>query len=682
MSSSAERSAGPEPRNLALLMEAGALEFERLDRRIRAAVEAVAATDPNPADPFRGLYVSDELAVSLAQAGAVTGSDARIKLVASLLGLGEVEGAVLALCAAPELSPHYGRLFAYLQDDVTRKLASPRLVARLLADEGVAAADVFAAFDVSSPLRRLSAIRLLDPGGQTPLAERLVKVADRLVAFLLAARLDEPTRDGRVRQLSVPAYDVGRPAALAELRAVLAADSRLPVVVAGPDASALLAAALERPLLLADVADVPNLDLVQEATLAAALEGARLCFEGLEKVELGERPRMVYAMAARDERVLICAARRDATVVLGDLTAIVVEVPLPSFSERKAAWAALGGVQDVRDVSAKFRLSVGQIASAAEVAHVAASVRGAPAPESADLDLGARSASTTRLGELAAWLQPAFGWEDLVLPERQREVLKSISAYLRHRDLVLSEWGYERTVARNQGLKVLFAGESGTGKTMAGQVLARDLGLDLFRIDLATIVSKYIGETEKNLDRIFSAAEGSNAILFFDEADALFGKRSEVRDSHDRYANIEVAYLLQKMELYEGAVILATNFRQNIDEAFLRRLDFVIDFPFPEVEDREKIWQLVLPAAAPVADDIDLPFLAAQFKLAGGSIRNCSLAAAFLAAEDGGRIEMRHLIRAVALEYGKLGRLTLESDFERFHELIRPGGGLARAPGA
>jgi SpoVK/Ycf46/Vps4 family AAA+-type ATPase len=260
-----------------------------------------------------------------------------------------------------------------------------------------------------------------------------------------------------------------------------------------------------------------------------------------------------------------------------------------------------------------------------------------------------------------------------VLPNRQREVLGSISAYLRHRDRVLSEWGYERAVARTQGLKVLFAGESGTGKTMAAEVLGAELGLELFRVDLSTIVSKYIGETEKNLDRIFEAATGSNAILFFDEADALFGKRSEVSDAHDRYANIEVAYLLQKMEGYPGAVILATNFRQNIDDAFVRRLDFVIDFPFPEAEDRKLIWRLLLPEEAPLDDDVDLEFLATQFKLSGGAIRNCSLAAAFQAADEESSITMRHLIRAVALEFGKQGRLTLQTDFEHFHELIGPG---------
>jgi SpoVK/Ycf46/Vps4 family AAA+-type ATPase len=217
---------------------------------------------------------------------------------------------------------------------------------------------------------------------------------------------------------------------------------------------------------------------------------------------------------------------------------------------------------------------------------------------------------------------------------------------------------------------------------MAAQVLAAQLGLEIFRVDLATVVSKYIGETEKNLDRIFDAAEGSNAILFFDEADALFGKRSEVKDAHDRYANIEVAYLLQKMEGYSGAVLLATNLRQNVDDAFLRRLDFVVDFPFPEPPERVRIWRLVLPATAPVEDDIDLAFLAERFRLSGGNIRNASVAAAFLAAADGGVIGMRHLVRGVALEYDKLGRLTLESEFERFHELVRAGAGAPAAGGS
>jgi SpoVK/Ycf46/Vps4 family AAA+-type ATPase len=262
-------------------------------------------------------------------------------------------------------------------------------------------------------------------------------------------------------------------------------------------------------------------------------------------------------------------------------------------------------------------------------------------------------------------LAPDCSWDDLVLPDRQLGLLRSISSYLRHRDRVLSDWGYERSVAGRQGLKVLFAGESGTGKTMAAQVLAADLGLDLLAIDLPAVVSKYVGETEKNLEQIFAAADGSNAILFFDEADALFGRRSDVSDARDRYANIEVAYLLQRMETYPGVAILATNLKQNLDEAFVRRLDFVIDFPFPEVEDRRRIWRLVIPSRAPLAADVDLDFLAERFKLSGGSIRNCSLAAAFEAAEAGRPIGMAELVHAVAAEYAKLGRLTVEADFEQ-----------------
>jgi SpoVK/Ycf46/Vps4 family AAA+-type ATPase len=206
---------------------------------------------------------------------------------------------------------------------------------------------------------------------------------------------------------------------------------------------------------------------------------------------------------------------------------------------------------------------------------------------------------------------------------------------------------------------------------MAAEIIANKLGLDLYKIDLATIVSKYIGETEKNLDRVFRAGESSNAILFFDEADALFGKRSEVRDSHDRYANIEVAYLLQKMEEYDGMVILATNLRKNIDEAFARRLQFMVEFPHPDESDRYRIWQGMFPREAPVAEDTDLSFLARQFKITGGNIKNIALAAAFLAAEDGGCITMEKLIRATKREYQKIGKLCTEDDFAHYFELVK-----------
>src|SRR2546423_3504983 len=421
-----------------------ALRFELLDGRIRGAVETVAASDPNPTDPFRGLYISDDLALTLARTASADGLDARLQQAAELLGLDLLDAAVLALCTAPELSPRYGRLYAYLHDDVTRKLASPRLVARLLEGDGVAAGDVLACFAADAPLRRRGALRLLEGGGPIPLAERPVKVADRLAGFLLGSGLDEAARDGRVRRVPRPECDPGRADVVAKLHDVLAIDSRLPVVIAGPDAATLLAAALDRPVVLADVLDVLDADVMRDAALAEALEGGRLAFDGIAELEPNDRRRALRALAALEQRPLLCVASREAAVALGDETALIVEAPLPSFAERKQAWAELANLEDVGDVAAKFRLSVGQIVEAAEVARLAAATRGDERPTTEDLDLGAREASSTRLGELATRLDPAFAWDDLVLPERQRDVLGSISAYLRHRDLVLSEWGYER----------------------------------------------------------------------------------------------------------------------------------------------------------------------------------------------------------------------------------------------
>jgi AAA+ superfamily predicted ATPase len=653
--------------------------FEFLDARVQSAVRAVALGDDNQDDALRGLYISDEQALTLAGDLGAQNADPALETAVDRLGLDALDAAVLAVCAAPELHPRYGRLYAYLQDDVTRRLPSPRLVASLLTGDGVEPQDVLACFAPNARLVSVGAVRLLVPDQAVPLGDRPVKLADRLAAFILGAGtgLLEAGAPIALRRVALEPGIVGRDESVADVARSLQADTHLPLVVCGPDAPAIVATAAQRPLVLLDVRELERPRALADATLAAALEHALLCFDGLEDLNAAERSRLLEQIDSRPERsVLIGRTRREAQA-LADRTVLLVELPFPSFTERRRAWEELSGGAGAADVAAKFRLSIEQIVAAAEVSRVAARTRGLDTPEPADLDLGARHASSSRLGDLAARLSPAYRFDDLVLPERQRDLLRSISAYLHHRDRVLSEWGYERTVARTQGLKVLFAGESGTGKTMAAQVLAAELGLDLFRVDLATIVSKYIGETEKNLERIFSAADGSNAILFFDEADALFGKRSEVSDSHDRYANIEVAYLLQRMELYPGAVILATNFRRNIDDAFIRRLDFVVDFPFPEVDDRKKIWGLVLPSAAPVADDIDLDFLAAQFKLSGGAIRNCSLAAAFRAADENADISMEHLVRAVAQEYGKQGRLTLEADFERFHELIRVTGDTA-----
>jgi ATPase family protein associated with various cellular activities (AAA)/winged helix domain-containing protein len=255
---------------------------------------------------------------------------------------------------------------------------------------------------------------------------------------------------------------------------------------------------------------------------------------------------------------------------------------------------------------------------------------------------------------LATPVEPHARWDDLVLPETQVDTLRQIAAHVRHKALVNDEWGFAAKHPRGLGLTILFAGASGTGKTMAAEVIAAELGLDLYRIDLATVVSKYIGETEKNLRMIFSAAADTDAILLFDEADALFGKRSEVRDSHDRYANLEVSYLLQQMEAYRGAAILTTNMPHALDPAFMRRLRFIVQFPFPDAAARARIWRGIFPAATPVGN-LDWGQLA-QLNVAGGVIRNIATLAAFRAAADGGRVEARHILAAVRTEYTKLDK--------------------------
>jgi SpoVK/Ycf46/Vps4 family AAA+-type ATPase len=263
-----------------------------------------------------------------------------------------------------------------------------------------------------------------------------------------------------------------------------------------------------------------------------------------------------------------------------------------------------------------------------------------------------RIQARSRLDVLAQRLESCLRWSDLVLPAASLEILRDMCAHARQRAKVCDDWGFAARDPRGLGLSTLFAGPSGTGKTMAAQVLANDLELDLYRIDLSSVVSKYIGETERNLRQVFDAAEGGGVILVFDEADALFGKRSEVKDSHDRYANIEVSYLLQRMEAFRGLAILTTNRKDDLDAAFLRRLRFVVHFPFPDTSQRVRIWRGIFPEKTPT-DRLDFERLA-RLNVAGGSIRNMALNAAFAAADEGQPVRMKHLLRAARAEYAKL----------------------------
>ncbi|WP_210573771.1 ATP-binding protein [Streptomyces sp. GESEQ-4] len=331
-------------------------------------------------------------------------------------------------------------------------------------------------------------------------------------------------------------------------------------------------------------------------------------------------------------------------------------------SEADSLAQAAGDAEELASAVAAHRLDAGQLRRAADVAVRTAALAGrAVRPD--DVRAAVRAQNGAGLDRLARRVEPGVGWDDLVLPPTTHRRLRELALRARHREQVLGQWGMRPGGGRGRGVIALFAGESGTGKTMSAEVVAADLGMDLYVVDLSTVVDKYIGETEKNLERIFTEASAVNAVLLFDEADAIFGKRSEVKDAHDRHANIESAYLLQRMESFDGIAVLTTNLRANLDEAFTRRLDVVADFPVPDAGHRLALWDRCLGDRLPRADDLDLAFCADRFELAGGSIRACAVTAAYLAAESGGPLTMRQVVTAVAQEYRKLGRLVLEGEF-------------------
>ena len=344
---------------------------------------------------------------------------------------------------------------------------------------------------------------------------------------------------------------------------------------------------------------------------------------------------------------------------------IRLEVRRPTAEEQRGAWNAVLGSKssemngDLDKLVSQFSIGVGGIYAAGQQA-----LEGWTTEKDSTLNKqvwkSCRLQGRYRLDGLAQRIEPKAQWTDLVLPDAQTEILHDICAQVRHRSMVYDQWGFADKGSRGLGLSALFAGPSGTGKTMAAEVLARELELDLYRIDLSQVVDKYIGETEKNLRRLFDAAEMSGAILLFDEADALFGKRSEVKDSHDRFANIEVSYLLQRMENYQGLAILTTNLKDTIDSAFFRRIRFIVRFPFPNADQRTEIWRRIFPLDTPT-EYVD-PKRLAQLNIAGGNIRNIAMNAAFLAADANEPVAASHILRAARCEYMKIEKTLTESE--------------------
>jgi SpoVK/Ycf46/Vps4 family AAA+-type ATPase len=621
--------------------------------------------------------------------------------IGELFQLTSFEQRCLVICLAVELDRCYEKLYAYLQDDVTRKKPTIDLALNLLAANDSEKLAARHSFSSVSPLTRYQLIHLSDhyPDGKAPLLLRSLKLDDRIADYLLGVYQTDSRLEGIARSIAPNPREAERiidPEPQSRLERVVdrcfnqSLETRRSLVVylhgpAGTGKRALVeqvASSHGLPVLIVDAqrmleSATPFDELARLSGREAILTPAVLCFENLDLLPSDERgaaklERLIAISAEVAWLVFLLGKKPWRPGALPDTCSFFdLSIGLPDDGQRRHLWEifARSGFDveegtDFGTLASRFRLSSGQIREAlatAEISAQSSSSHGSITTH--DLTAACRSLSSQRLATLAKKIEPHYRWDDIVLPDDVIAQLREVCSRVVHRHRVLGEWGFARKLSLGKGVNALFAGPSGTGKTMASEIIANELELDLYKIDLSGVISKYIGETEKNLDRVFSAAEDANAILFFDEADALFGKRSEVRDSHDRYANIEISYLLQKMEEYEGLAILATNLRGNLDESFTRRLAFTIHFPFPDELSRLRIWRGIWPADLELDERADLDFLARRFKLSGGNIKNIALAAAFLAAEEGSpRVAMRHLIHATQREFQKLGKPLTDTE--------------------
>jgi len=587
--------------------------------------------------------------------------------LAERLGLSPFETDTLLLCAAMELDPSVPALIAAVQGShLPAAPPSFALALRLFDDP---------AWDALAPQRPLRYLRLLEINqpGATTLTAAALRADERIVNCIKGLNLV----DERLAVLVGPPQpplplSASQRDRSGEILALLHAgeeNGALPVMqLLGQDRGSRLAVAaqvcqaLGRQLHRLPAESLPA-QRGEIETLARLWQRESLLLPVALYVEADELDGGGEQQAALRTLLshplgLVFVGLREAPLPLG-VPHWSADVPLPTAAEQHQAWrdALLHALEEtererqVARLSGHFRLDLAQIDATAR----AAQARGTTAWEAC------RDLSLERLETLAQRLEPKANWQDLVLGEEALGLLRQIAAQVHERHRVYQTWGYAERMNRGLGISALFAGESGTGKTMAAEVIANELQLHLFRIDLSSVVSKYIGETEKNLRRLFDAAEQGGAILFFDEADALFGKRSEVKDSHDRYANIEINYLLQRMEAFSGLAILATNMKSSLDAAFMRRLRFVVNFQFPGPDERRRIWRNALPPAVPRAA-LDYDRLA-RFNLSGGNIHSVALNAAFSAAADGGEVDMPRLLGMVRGELRKLGKAVNEGEF-------------------
>ena len=624
------------------------------------------ATDPSLGSLRERLAALDDAVASL----PVGNTPPALVVLQRLFRLGDFERDVLLLCLAPELDAGIELLYAYVQDDATRRHATPALALALIADGADPRARARAAF---APHAALRGFRLIQFGASNAgtLFSQPLRIDERIVHYVGGVG-NEP--DATLARALKPLSESPLARAQQELVTRLAGLAGNGDVSAfnliGPPGSArhAIAVGLGRRLGLTivevDPVAIPPGDHERRDWISGIEREAVLLNLGFylhtDSIDAQDRVRV---SAVRDFveslRAFLVIGSRER--VESDRTLTLVNLPKLDAAARRALWGTVTGASvsgDVLDALAQqFEIGPHAMVEIAAMARDRARLdaQGEHTADLSQLWRACRERAAQPLQDLGRRIVTSAQWDDLILPAESAAQLREIASQVAHRTRVYDEWGFGARLSRGLGISALFAGPSGTGKTMAAEVLARHLDLDLFRIDLSGVVSKYIGETEKNLRRVFDAAEHSGAILFFDEADALFGKRSEVKDSHDRYANIEINYLLQRMEDYRGLAILATNMKSHLDAAFVRRLRFIVDIPFPDADIRHRIWQRVFPQTTPT-EGLDFTALS-RLEVAGGSIKNIALNASFAAAATGVPVRMEHVLHAARREYQKLEKM-------------------------
>ncbi len=642
---------------------------------------------PNPSpDPFEQLYQQAwDSALMTQQTGEAQNIPLRLLQLRTAFQLNPFEYDAFLICLAPSLDLRYEKILAYIQDDVTLRRPTVNGILQILVGDSEDRLRLLLAFLNNNRLLYHKLIRFGSESEEaTSLLSRQLVADEGVVAWLLGQYESAPRLEQFIELHSAIVQDEDRLLATDAWPAVSEAINGQSVALFhGPDVgiqiatARLLAAAGDLPLMTVNLALAVAGGLTAYETLSAALRDARLTgallfIEGWDVCLTTGAPaaNLVKLLFGALNPVIVSSEKEWHSHGIERAESILrVTLDRPTYRQRLDLWEfflnAISFPQaddvEIKPLASQFVLTSRQIKDAVYTAKDTALQR-RDSIQRQDLIAAARAHSSPNLSGLAQKIEPRYDWGDLVLPEDQKSMLQEMVQTVKGRDVVMKEWGVGRKLKASAGVTVLFAGPPGTGKTMAAEVITKDLGLDLYKLDLSMVVSKYIGETEKNLGKIFDEAQSSSAVLFFDEADAIFGKRSEVKDSHDRYANMEVSYLLQRMEEYDGVTILATNLRANMDEAFTRRMQFIVDFPFPDEEERLHIWQTLFPEDLPQSADIDLALFASRFKLAGGSIRNIIVGAAYLAAANDGQVTMNHLLHSTRREMQKMGRLITDLD--------------------